>query len=64
MGDSLPETCQNLNFNHKSGGPELVIQAALTDEDKAEVGMYYRVVVGAAGGAQKETHTLTKDLKG
>ena len=38
MGNIVTESCQNFNFNHKSGGSEMAIQAALKDEDKAEVG--------------------------
>lgn len=38
MGNAVTEACQNFNFNRKSGGSEIAIQAALKDEDKAEVG--------------------------
>lgn len=37
MGNVVTEACQNFNFNHKSGGSEMAIQAALKDEDKAYV---------------------------
>ncbi|KAJ7408259.1 hypothetical protein BTVI_60372 [Pitangus sulphuratus] len=37
MGNIVTEACQSFNFNRKSGGSEMAIQAALEDEDKAEV---------------------------
>lgn len=48
MGNIVTEACQNFNFNRKSGGSEMVIQAALKDEDKAEVGC-----VGVDGGGEE-----------
>lgn len=50
MGNIVTEACQNFNFNRKSGGSEMVIQAALKDEDKAEVGC---VGVGVDGGGEE-----------
>lgn len=37
MANIVTEACQSFNFHHKSGGSGMVIQAALRDEDKAEV---------------------------
>lgn len=50
MGSTVAEACQSFNFNHKSGGSGVVIQAALKDEDKAEV----RCVGTGLGGGGEE----------
>lgn len=50
MGNVVTEGCQNFNFNHKSGGSEMATQAALKDEDKAEVGC---VGAGIDGGGEE-----------
>lgn len=50
MGNTVTEACQSFNFNHKSGGSGMVIQAALRDEDKAEV----RCVGTRLGGGGEE----------
>lgn len=46
MGNVVTEACQNFNFNHKSGGSEMVIQAALEDEDTAKVNVWEVMGVG------------------
>lgn len=51
MGNIVTEACQNFNFNCKSAESEMPIQAALKDEDKAEVGS---VGAGADGGGQED----------
>lgn len=48
MGNVVTEACQNFNFNRKSGGSEMVIQAALKNEDKSEVRC-----VGVDGGGEE-----------
>ena len=50
MGNVVTEACQNFNFNRKSGGSEMAIQAALKDEDKAEVSC---VGAGVDGGGEE-----------
>lgn len=58
MGNVVTEACQNFNFNHKSGGSEMVIQAALKDEDKAQVRC---VEAGADGGGEELAWRISTD---
>lgn len=48
MGNIVTEACQSFNFNHKSGGSGMAIQAALKDEDKVRW-----VGAGLGGGGEE-----------
>lgn len=52
MGNVVTEACQNFNFNRKSGGSEMAIQAALKNEDKSEIRC---VGAGVDGGGEEGT---------
>lgn len=63
MGNIVTEACQSFNFNHKSGGSGMVIQAALRDEDKAEVRCVGTRLVGVGRKAWKISIDWLKYLK-